>query len=100
MRHQMRNQNLVDLNFNHLLRYGGEPPVRNAYDVPLQCFGYCVNCDKKGVPLDLMSHGCDTSDFEELLGPMPVEAGRVASERPIMFLLERPGGDYGNGEQV
>lgn len=45
-----------------------------------------------------MSHGCDTYDLAQLLGPLPVEGSRVT--RPILFLLERPGADYCNGEEV
>jgi hypothetical protein len=47
-----------------------------------------------------MSHGCDSSDFEGLLGPVPVTRGGEGVTRPIFFLLERPGGDWDNGGPV
>jgi hypothetical protein len=94
---------LADLNFKKLLHYGGQPLVRNRYPSPLACAGYCVSCEREGLlgtgeSLDLMSHGCDTSDLERVLGPMPALARPF--EQPVLFLLEMPGGDYGNGEIV
>ena len=79
------------MNFNDLLLYGGQPPVQNKYASPLPCKGYCVSCEKKyGIALDLMSHGCDSSDFEKAIGkPMLAVSGRSDIDRPIMFLLER-----------
>jgi len=72
-----------------------------SYEPPLKCAGCCVSCEERSLVdfeakerLDLMSHGADTSDFEALLGPLagPNDAA------PVMFVLECPGGDYGNGE--
>jgi hypothetical protein len=66
----MNNQALVDLNFRDIIDYGGQPPVRHRYDPPLACQGFCVACEENGLVsisggrLDLMSHGCDSSDFE------------------------------------
>ena len=42
-----------------------------------------------------MSHGCDFADFEAIIGPMPRDGPGV--EQHILFLLENPGKDYGNG---
>jgi hypothetical protein len=44
-----------------------------------------------------MSHGCDSSDFETLLGALPAPNPITAA---VLFLLEDPGGDYGNGDRV
>ncbi len=100
----MRDVELADLNFREIIDYGGQPPVRNRYAEALQCAGYCVSCEDAtllatvGGHLEIMSHGCDSSDFEQVLGPMPQE-GRIV-EQPVMFLLENPGGDKDNGEVV
>lgn len=101
---EMKCGRLVDLNFRNLLHYGGQPPVQNAYNPPIPCTGYCVDCEEKhlvpeGWQLDQMSHACDTTDFEALLGPLPLD-GRPIMDRRIMFLLEKPGGDYENGAAV
>ncbi len=97
----MKDRRLADLNFQELLHYGGQPPVRNRYSPPIACAGYCVSCEdagllqKTGMQLDLMSHGCDTSDFEELLGLMPSEgdpgrrADSVSSRETWCGLWER-----------
>ena len=102
----MRDRRLADLNFKELIDYGGQPVVQNTYDPPLKCSGYCVACedsgrvfDYKGDYFDQMSHGCDTWDFEQLLGPLPKAPGGYC-DSPILFLLENPGGYYGNGEVV
>jgi hypothetical protein len=101
----MRNRRLVDLNFRRLVDYGGQPKVKNRYDPPLPCKGYCVKCEKKGLlagsghVLDLMSHGCDSNDFRDLLGPLPVR-GPALIDAPVVFLLLDPGADCGNGQEV
>jgi len=101
----MLDDNLANLNFCRLLHYGGRPRprVQNTYNPPLPCSGYCVACedsgrvfDNPGDHFDQMSHGCDTSDFEELLGRLP----NARNSFPIMFLLKNPGGDYNNGNIV
>ncbi len=46
-----------------------------------------------------MSHGADTADFEVVLGPRP-DNGQPPVIAPIMFLLQDPGKDYGNGQEV
>ena len=103
----MRDERLADLNFRQLLHYdGGGPPVQHSFDTPLACSGYCVHCEERGNvfhnagdSFDQMSHGCDTSVYEKLLGgPIPNREGRL--EVPIIFLLENPGGDRGIGEPV
>ena len=44
-----------------------------------------------------MSHGCSSDDFVSIIGkPLP----EVKCDLPIMFLLENPGGDCGNGKAV
>jgi len=97
----MRNTKLSNLNFQRLLKYGGQPTIKNTYNPPLECKGYCISCEEKGVfnndndSFDQMSHGCDTSDFEVLLGKIDGN-----NFDPIMFLLENPGGDYKNGNVV
>jgi hypothetical protein len=99
----MRNARLADLNFRELIDYGGHPVVQNSYTHDRQP-GYCVSCEENGVlgraggQLDLMSHGCDSDDFERILGPMPRDTAAV--ERPVLFLLEDPGGQKGNGAPV
>ena len=40
-----------------------------------------------------MSHGADTSDFEAMLGPMPLASGQCLVTEPVMFVLEAPGGN-------
>jgi hypothetical protein len=95
---------LSDLNFYKLLNYGGQPPPAARYDPPLPCNGYCVECEAAGLVqgsggrLDLMSHGCDSADFEAILGPMPKDGPGL--EQHILFLLENPGMNYGNGRKV
>lgn len=87
---------LERLNFVELLHYGGKPRVQNRYNPPLQCRGYCVQCETNGNvfsdstdSFDRISHGCSTSDYEEILEPLPNRPNRIDS--PIMFLLENPG---------
>ena len=99
----MLDENLAKLNFCKLLNYGGRPKVQNIYDPPLPCSGYCIACeesgkvfDNSGDYFDQMSHGCDTSDFAELLGTLQHNNNSF----PVMFLLENPGGDYSNGRIV
>jgi hypothetical protein len=45
-----------------------------------------------------MSHGCDSADFEAILGYMP-ENDVPPVEQHVLFLLENPGGQYRNGEK-
>lgn len=100
----MKNKDLATLNFHDLIDYGGQPIVENIYSVPKLCLGYCTHCEDSGLlssttaHLDQMSHAADTSDYEYLLGPMPLHERKV--EYPVLFLLENPGGNYGNGDPV
>ena len=100
----MKDIRLADLNFREVVNYGGQPPVQNEYANPLKCHEYCVSCEDSGLicrtggRVDLMSHGCDSADFQEVLGPMPAEGAEV--HRPVLFLLEDPGAHYGNGAPV
>lgn len=100
----MKDKRLVQLNFSKIVDYGGQPPSKSEYDLRQRCKGYCVSCEKAGLldqangRLDLMSHGCDFSDFEAALGPMPKRGSTI--KLPVLFLLENPGGDYGNGDVV
>lgn len=100
----MKNSNLRRLNFNELLYYPEKFQPAHFYRNPVTCTGFCVECEKTGVldqakgRLTLMSHACDTSDFEAIIGErlsplLPVDV-------PVMFLLEDPGGDYGLGENI
>ena len=100
----MRNLKLANLNFRELLNYGGQPIVKSFYyDSPLNCIDYCILCEQRSVfpnqndCFDQMSHGCDTSDYETLIGELKTD--RIVNF-PILFLLENPGGDNGNGEIV
>jgi hypothetical protein len=104
----MRDPCLVKLNFQELLHYGGQPRVCYEHKPPIPCNGYCVDCEGTepgkgllegtGMRLDLMSHGCDSSDYEAVLGEMPAKGLPVT--RPALFLLENPGGDYDFSEQT
>ena len=101
---KMENQELAKINFKQILNYNGQPQVRNRYSTPIKCQGYCISCEESGLlartggRLDLMSHGCDSSDFEAVLGQLPVDGVRI--NQPVLFLLENPGADYGNGAPV
>jgi hypothetical protein len=103
MEAEMNNPKLVDLNFGEIVNYDGQPRVMFRYDAANRprCVGYCTSCEDKGLAqvgeLDLMSHGCDSADFEALLGPLPVKREIAV---PVLFLLEDPGGDYSNGDKV
>ena len=100
----MKNNLLAKINFQEILNYHGQPIVQNSYSKPLNCHGYCISCEESGLlqqtggRLELMSHGCDSSDFETLLGLLPKEGLQV--KQPILFLLENPGEDYGNGMPI
>lgn len=93
---------LNNLNFRKLLHYPNGPTVAFRPQSPTACNGFCVSCEKKGYldgatyQLDQMSHGADTSDFEQLLGPLP---GKPSAPRTV-FLLESPGGYYKNGAPI
>ena len=93
---------LRDLNFKRVLMYEGVPkPKRKTGNRLYQCHGFCVKCERcrlvsSPVGEVLMSHGCLSSDFESLLGPMPDK--RLFE--PIMFLFQNPGGNYGNCSEV
>jgi hypothetical protein len=95
----MKNPALITLNFRDLLQYGGMPPrVAGTYPTEQPCTGYCTSCEEQGlVPegaffLDKLSHGADTWDFEQVLGPLPASA--PARDFPVVFLLESPGGEH------
>lgn len=96
---------LARLNFFELLHYGGKPPAQHEYDPPLQCRGYCIHCEEKGNvfdsnedSFDQMSHGCSTSDYEEILGTKPDKEKGISD--PIVFLLENPGGESCSSKEV
>lgn len=100
----MKDSELAKINFQEILDYHGQPKAKNSYLVPLNCHGYCISCEKSGLlkqtggRLDLMSHGCDSSDFEDVLGKQ-LFYGEIINY-PVLFLLENPGEDYGNGKPV
>ena len=91
----MKNGALAAINFREILEHGGQPDVQYRYKPSLPCQGYCVDCEETGIlertggRLDLMSHGCDSSDFEAILGKMTPSPAGV--EVPVLFLLEDPG---------
>ena len=98
----MRNIELANLNFREIVNYSGQPSVQHRYDSPLVCHGYCISCEqarvleRAGGRLDLMSHGCDSEDFEAVLGPMPQSQDPEVTqpiEVPVLFLLSDPGGE-------
>jgi len=94
----MKNKVLHDLNFKELLDYPAEFQPQSYFNPPIKCTGFCTDCESNGVmekaggKLTLMSHGCDASDIETILGTSPARTKHVAA--PAMFLLEDPGGDY------
>ena len=93
---------LERLNFSGVLNYKRPIVLRPRDGSPLNtCVGFCHDCENHGFAPKggsddiLMSHGCTSEDFSEILGqPLP---GMKCSE-PIMFLLENPGGDYDLGD--
>ena len=101
----MKSANLTELNFRHLVRYsGGAPLPEYNYPQPLDCEGFCVSCEQKGLligsgeRLYVLSHGADTADFESLFGiELPLENDQKYIKAPVMFVLESPGGMNGNG---
>lgn len=105
----MNNPELARLNFSILLHYsGGQPPVENVYRNEVTCSGFCIECETAGilegrddVCLYRMSHGCDSSDYEEVLGqfvPSP-DCTNEPIEEPVMFVLESPGPEDKNGKE-
>ncbi|MDA3786930.1 MAG: hypothetical protein PF503_00305 [Desulfobacula sp.] len=100
----MKNAELAKINFTEIINYGGQPKVQNSYSTPLSCIGYCVRCEESGLinktggQLELMSHGCDSFDFESILGAMPQKGVKIS--QPILFLLENPGANRRNGAPV
>lgn len=88
---------LFDLNFKELLKYPDKFAIKNRYDEPISCQGFCTCCENKlqrqSTTPPLMSHGCSIDEIKEII-PEPF-TGR--DNRRIMFLLENPGGDYQNG---
>jgi hypothetical protein len=98
----MKNTALAELNFNRLLHYGGAPEGRGHLSVATKCTGFCVSCEKNGFldsgdhRLDQMSHGADTDDFVRAISTLPDHG----IEGSVAFLLESPGGYYGNGSPI
>lgn len=95
---------LAQINFTRLLHYAATPKPQFSYHQPPICDGFCVSCEEKGLlavsdhRLYLMSHGADTSDFEVAFGcELPIDEGVHETDLPVMFVLESPGGDKGNG---
>lgn len=99
----MKNQELRRLNFEELLNYPSVLVPKHKYEKgEVKCDGFCTECEKASIlgnaggRLTLMSHGCDTADFESVIGcAAPLQKPTV--DLPVMFLLEDPGGDYGLG---
>lgn len=92
----MKNKILHELNFKTLLGYPDEFQPQCDYEKPICCHKFCIECERSGVAntggVTLMSHGCDTDDFEKILGSKVDKPAAV--EDPIMFLLEEPGKDF------
>jgi hypothetical protein len=84
------------LNFSELLHCDGRQPQ-------VACSGYCVSCDRakfldeEDVHLHQMSHGADTSDFEDFYGR---EISGPYIHQWVVFIFESPGGQYQNGVDV
>ena len=109
----MKNELLRELNFRNLLQYDLDEVTRKGakpkYEPPLKCIGFCTFCEEKGlVPGNstkppLLSHGCDTSDYECWLGPLRQHLsskGGQPCDAPILFLLLEPGGPWPSGEVI
>ena len=94
----MKNEFLRQLNFETLLGYPKDFRPQHKYDAELPCKRFCVACEKSGTldkshgKLTLMSHGCDSDDFERVLRSRLNRPAAITE--PILFLLEDPGGDY------
>jgi hypothetical protein len=93
----MKSQFLRNLNFKQLLEYPDDFQTKHIYDPPISCNRFCIECEKNGAMTKacgdtLMSHGCDTDDFETILKSKI--SNRDGVNEPIMFLLEDPGGDW------
>lgn len=98
----MNDAALAHLNFKTLLHYDATPDAGSIPTGGIKCNGFCVSCEKQdllagsGLRLDQMSHGADTSDFERSITKLPT--GGI--DHPIAFILESPGGYYGNGRKI
>lgn len=88
---------LFDLNFNELLKYPKDFTPKFRYQIPLRCSNFCTYCEKQlqccSNQPPLMSHGCSIDEIKKIIS----EPFKGTDDRPIMFLLENPGGDYQNG---
>jgi hypothetical protein len=98
----MKNKLLHELNFKRLLGYPDNFQPQFIFDVPIHCDRFCIECEESGTAkaggLTLISLGCDTDDFERILGPRI--STQKAVEFPIMFLLLDPGEDWKQAEEV
>lgn len=94
------NEELRDLNFQKLLKYPKGIAASDIRKGAFKCSAYCTKCEDDDLlknregTLFQMSHAAHTTDYEDMIGSklMP------KFDYPIMFLLESPGGDYGNGD--
>lgn len=100
----MKNPALRSLNFKDLLCYQGEILPEHFYSSPRDCSAFCIECERSGAAeraggkLTLMSHGCDTFDFEFIFG-RELEGEHLVQD-PVLILLENPGGDYSLGVEI
>jgi hypothetical protein len=100
----MKNPLLESLNFKELLCYSSKFFPKHFYDSPIECCSFCVECEKNGAikmaggKLTLMSHACDTYDYE-LLFQQPLEGDHLILD-PIIIILENPGKDYSLGKEI
>jgi len=106
----MKNQMLLNLNFSNLLHYDLEQLKQKGaqakYDEPFTCTCFCTTCEIKGLAISpklkpaLLSHACDSSDYEHKLGPIirQLTALNISCfNDPVLFLLEDPGGGWDSG---
>lgn len=100
----MKQEQLRELNFNQLIDYGGAPTVQRDYPEPIPCSGFCLDCEKQGIlettggRLTRMSHGCDSEDYETILGPLQFSGQCI--DAPVMFLFQDPSPSKDQGTSV
>lgn len=106
----MRNNQLFALNFQGIQKYDLKELARRKakpnYDPPLKCDGFCTLCERNGlvsyngnVP-PILSHGCDTDDYESFLGDLSSHLSVLNIQKysePVIFLLDAPGGYWDSG---
>ena len=93
---------LFHLNFDNLLKYPDKFDIKNRYEKAIPCQGFCTCCEDKlqrqAATPPLMSHGCSIDDIRAVIGD--TKKFPDGNDERILFLLENPGGDCGNGMPV